>query len=204
MKSISIFLTFFLGILAFSYGQQKPITIEEERGDNNITLFAINNTLTDYDVSITIKGTGFRQRGRADRKTRVPGRSRVNLVSLIPERGKEPNFVYILDITDSLSRRVIRKDYELIKVNPPKPIVVYIPENCLNCEKITAELDESPFLYKTVLIAESESVHPYIKNALKGTDQTFETLDCAVLNIGGKIYPGINSYKEIEEKLEEK
>ena len=204
MKHLNTLICLFLFFSTFVYSQQKPITIEKEFVDNRINLYAINNTLTDYDVAITIKGTGFRQRGRADRKTRVPGRSKVNLLSLIAERGEEPNFVYILDITDSLSRRVIRKDYELIKIKPPKPIVVYIPENCLNCETITTELDESPYLYQTALISESENVHPYIKSALKGTDQTFETLDCAVLNIGGKIYPGINSYKDIEEKLEEK
>lgn len=182
--------------------EQRIIIIEEERLNNRLMLFALNKTLTDYDVAITVKGTGFRLPSGAPRKVRVPGRSRVNLINLVIERSQEPRYTYTLDITDSLSKRSLIREAELIKINPVKAITLYIPDNCTDCDTFINALDESPFNYKKVQLSENETIKSQLSQAL-GTSVNLENRETAIFNVGGKTYLHISSYEELMEKMEE-
>jgi len=86
-----IFLIFTSSLLA----QKRPIKIVDETINNRIDLYAINENLIDYDIIVTVKGTGFRERGGRQRKVRVPATSKVKVNSLIIERDKTPQYIYI-------------------------------------------------------------------------------------------------------------
>lgn len=181
------------------YAQENRITIEDEQVRNRLLIYASNNTLTDLDVAITLKGTGFRQRSGVPRKVRVPGRSKVNLISVVIERGQEPKYTYTLDVNDSLTRRSLVKEFELIKIQPKKMITLYKPDNCTNCEALTNGLEESPFLYKTIILSENETIKaqlsPYVPH--------LETTDKMIVMLGGKLYPEIETAEALLEVVNE-
>ncbi len=181
----------------------KPIQIVDEQENNRLNIFALNNTLKDYDVAITIRGTGFREPRSMGRLIRVPGRSKVNLISLVVDRDKKPLYTYELEISDSLSRRVLRKEFELIKITPENPITIIIPDKCTTCDTLMSQLDESPFNYKVQKLAENESMRTQLTPFLRSSGFDPDTMENPVVMIGGKMHLDINSYPELFAKLEE-
>lgn len=175
----------------------------DEQVNNRLHIYALNNTLKDYDVAITVKGTGFREPRSMARKIRVPGRSKVNLISLVIERDKTPMYTYELEVSDSLSRRVLIKDFELIKITPRNPITIIIPEKCTSCDTLMSQLDESPFNYRTQLLAENENMKTQLTPFLRSSGVDPDTLETPVVMIGGKMYLDIENYPDLYAKLEE-
>ena len=112
-------LAIILSVVCISFSataQLKEIKIEEVKKANRIFLYALNENLVDLDISIEIEGTGIRKPSGKPRLTRVPATSKVNIMSLIVEREKTPNYTYKLNVSEELSRRVIIKESTPIKV----------------------------------------------------------------------------------------
>ncbi|MAZ72562.1 MAG: hypothetical protein CMC70_05380 [Flavobacteriaceae bacterium] len=199
MRKISILL-FFLSIVSIKgIAQKKPIVIEEETNKNRIFFYAINENLEDYDVVLTVSGTGFKQRGGAERPIRVPATSKVQVKSLIKERDKYPMYEYSLKTTDSLSRRALRPTPEIIKINPYKPILMYRTTNCKQCDTISKSLAAGPYIHKTMLLTEKPDVTEILKRALPAID----TISTLIMSIGGALYTDIESYDALLIKLNE-
>lgn len=203
MKNLLIILVIFsFSFVALSQVPFKPIQIVDEQVNSRLNIFALNNTLKDYDVAITIKGTGFREPRSMGRKIRVPGRSKVNLISLVIERDKTPQYAYELEISDSLSHRVLRKEFELIKITPQNLITVIIPQNCTSCDTLMSQLDESPFNYRVEKLAENESMRTQLEPFLRNSGIEHETMESPIVIIGGKMHLDINTYPDLFAKLE--
>lgn len=203
MKNLLIILVIFsFSFVALSQVPFKPIQIVDEQVNSRLNIFALNNTLKDYDVAITIKGTGFREPRSMGRKIRVPGRSKVNLISLVIERDKTPQYAYELEISDSLSHRVLRKEFELIKITPQNLITVIIPQNCTSCDTLMSQLDESPFNYRVEKLAENESMRTQLEPFLGNSGIEHETMESPIVIIGGKMHLDINTYPDLFAKLE--
>jgi len=203
LKNLLLSLTAVLTLSTIAFAQEKPLEIEEERKANRLFLNVVNKNLQDFDVSITVEGTGFRQRKGVPRKVRVPATSKVNLVSLVIERGKQPNYTYKLDVTDSLSRRVIKKEYELIKIQPKKAITMYITEKCETCDTIINPLKRSPYLFKTYNVAENEGVRTQLEKAFVGASVPLSEMKNPVVMLDGKMYIHIASFDDLMMRVEE-
>jgi len=203
LKNLTFSLAILLGVTSSSFAQEYTVEIEESRKSNRLFLYAVNKNLVDMDVAITVEGTGFRQRKGVPRKTRVPATSKVNIISLIVERDQEPVYTYTLDVTDSLSRRVIKKEYELIKIDPKKSITIYIPDNCKNCDSIIDPLKKTPYFFMSYKITENEKIQKQLERAFANSSRTLESIDTAIIALGGKMYIYINTYDEMMAKLEE-
>jgi glutaredoxin len=201
-KNLLLTLTALL-TLTYAFAQEVPLEIEEERKANRLFLNVVNKNLQDFDVAITVEGTGFRQRKGVPRKVRVPATSKVNLISLVIERGKTPQYTYKLDVTDSLSRRVIKKDYELIKIRPKKNITLYLTEKCQTCDTIVAALDKSPYIYKTLSVSENEAVRTQLEKAFVGASVPLAEMENPVVMLDGKMYIHIASYEDLMMRVEE-
>ena len=186
-----------------SFAQEKPLKIEEERKSNRLFLNVVNENLQAFDVAITVKGTGFRQRKGVPRKVRVPATSKVNLLSLVIERGKQPVYTYTLSVTDSLSRRAIRKEYKKIKIEPKKAITMYITENCVTCDTIINPLKNSPYKFRSYVVGENEVVRQQLEKAFVGASVTLTEMKNPVVMLDGKMYIHIESYDELIMRLEE-
>ncbi|GHC51437.1 hypothetical protein [Ulvibacter litoralis] len=179
------------------FAQDEPIKIIEEKVVNRLMLYAVNETDTDYDVTITVEGTDFRQSTAKPRAIRVPATSKVNVSRLMLIKGKDPKYTYKLKVTDSLSRRALRKKFDLIKVNPKKQITVYITENCKGCDSIMKPLQDSKYKFTSYNLAEK----PEIKNQLKMAIPAIETMETPVFSLGGLLFPDIVNYDELIEEL---
>lgn len=174
-----------------------PIKIIEEKIANRLMLYAVNETETDYDVTITVEGTDFRQSKAKPRAIRVPAISKVNVSRLMLIKGKEPKYTYKLDVTDSLSRRALKKQFKKIKIDPKKPITVYITENCKGCDSIMKPLQDSKYKFKSYNLAEKTE----IKNQLKMAIPSIDTLETPVFSLGGLLFPEVKNYDELIEEL---
>ncbi|MDC8004352.1 hypothetical protein POV27_09835 [Aureisphaera galaxeae] len=203
-KNLYLSLTLLFALFStVAFAQEYKVDIEEERKANRLFLYAVNKNLVDLDVAIKVTGTGFRQRKGVPRKTRVPATSRVNLLSLIIERGKQPVYEYELDITDSLSRRVIRKEFELIKIDPKKNITLYLTEKCQTCDTIVSGLENSPYKYRTYNVAEDEKVREQLGKAFIGASVPLAEMQNPVVMLDGKMYIHIDSYDALMMRVNE-
>ncbi|MEL6810520.1 MAG: hypothetical protein AAFP76_04225 [Bacteroidota bacterium] len=199
LLSLTIILTFTSAIFAQDY----TVEIEEKKKANRIFLYAVNKNLVDLDVAITVEGTGFRQRKGIPRKIRVPATSKVNLIGLIIERGKQPQYTYKLDISDSLSRRVIKKEFQKIKIDPKKPITLYLTEKCTTCDTIVNSLNASPYKYKSYTVSENEGVRTQLEKAFVGASVPLAEMTNPVVMLEGKMYIHIDSYEALMMRVEE-
>jgi len=199
-----------LALLFFSiagFAQSKdliPVEIEEKLVNNKLTLYAVNKNLVDLDVEIKVTGTQFRQRGGRQMKYRVPARSKAPVSTLIVDRGKQALYKYELTVNDSLSRRVIRPKFELIRVKPKRNITLFLPDSCtVKCDTLIAELNKSPYIFESVKIADDNNIKTQLSKSLVGGQERLDTLTGPIVMIGGKMYLKIRQYDELMEKMEE-
>ena len=196
-----IFLLCFVSSLTTAvYSQDDIIKIVDENVSNRVMIYALNETDTDYDVMITVKGVGFRQSSSKPRLTRVPATSKVNIARLSLIKGAFFDYSYELVINDSLSRRALRKPFVLVKVKPKKQITVYIPENCTSCDSIMQPLKDGKYLFTSHNLGEK----PNIKKQLGISIIQLDSMQTPLFGLGGLLYPEVKNYAELLEKLLEK
>lgn len=180
------------------FAQDGPIQILDEQVANRIILHALNETDTDYDIKITVEGTGFRQSKSKPRLMRIPATSKVkNIARLMLIRGEEPNYTYKLDINDSLSRRALRKEFTKVKIKPKKPITVYITENCTDCDSIMKPLENSKWEFTRFELAGKTEIINQLKMAIPNLD----SIKKPVFSIGGLIFPKVENYEQLMEEM---
>ncbi len=184
--------------------EEYQVDIEEKRENNRVYIYALNKTLTDLDVSIEVEGTGFRQREGRERVYRLPARSKITIKTLVAERGQVPLYKYKLNISDSLSRRVVKAPFELIKIQPKKKITLFLPDSCaMKCDSLVQPLNNSPFFYDAIKISDNDAVKKQLSNALIGGQQRLDTMTSPIVMVGGKMYLQIADYDTLLEKLNE-
>jgi len=195
-KLLFVILTIFC--TSVTYSQEEIIKIVEETISIRLMLYALNETDIDYDVMITVEGTGFRQSAAKPRLTRVPATSKVNIARLTLLKDKTPYYTYKLIVNDSLSRRALRKQFELVKVKPKKQITVYITENCVSCDSIMKPLQDSKYIFTSHNLVEK----PEIKKQLLMAFPQLDTLKTPVFSLGGHLFPEVKNYTELIEELD--
>ncbi|MCW5519465.1 hypothetical protein J1N09_06425 [Aureitalea sp. L0-47] len=202
-KSIFVSILLILTVNVCVLAQDRPVKITDERVNNRLMIYAVNENEVDLDVSIKVKGTGFRQRGGVPRMHRVPKASKVNIASLVIERGRVPVYTYDLTVKDSLSRRVIRKPFTRIKIDPKKNILVYLKDGCTSCDSLIQKLDSSYYKYRTINLEEEEKkeVKDFLIRTFKYTKTPYDSISNPIVSLGGTLYSEIDSYDQLLEKL---
>lgn len=183
--------------------QDRPIKIIDKQKANRLLLYALNENEKDLDVMITITGTGFRQSKSKPRVTRVPATSKVNIKSLIIERGKTPQYEYELVVNDSLSRRALKRPFELIKIEAKRPILIYQTEKCASCDSLISNLEKSIYLFKTEKLSERPKMQAYLEKTLANSTTPLPSLTTPIVNLDGKIFVDIETYEQLMAKLKE-
>lgn len=195
-----------IALLLFTFiskAQDRPIKITDEQKANRLFIYATNENEKDLDVMITITGTGFRQSKAKPRLTRIPATSKVTIKSLIIERGKTPNYEYELVVNDSLSRRALKRPFELVKIEAKRPILVYLTDTCTSCDSLVANLEKSIYLFKTQPLSEQPKMQEYLEKSLEKSATPLASLTTPILNLGGKIFVDIETYEQLMDKLKE-
>ncbi len=183
------------------FSQEKPIEIVEETKANRLFLYALNKNEQDLDVSITVEGTNFRQSKSVPRMIRVPAASKVLLANLMVERGKRANYTYKLQVNDSLSRRAMRKEFEAIKIEPKKKVIVYIPENCTTCDSLVSSLENSRYLYTSYRFSEKPELKDQLAPAFTNATVQIDSLTTPIISLDGILHVKIEDYDQLLEEL---
>jgi hypothetical protein len=184
--------------------QVRPIEIEDELVNNRLNLYAVNKNLQDFDVILYVNGTGFKQRAGKPRAVRVPARSRVEVSSLIIERGQEPKYTYTIEVQEELSRRSLVREVELIKIQPKWPLTIYKTTLCAaNCDTLIAALNESPYLYTLTEIDAYPKVREQLKKLIVGGEERLNEMDTPIVMMAGKMYLTLTTYEEVMSTMEE-
>lgn len=199
MKKILLFFVFLF--LNQVNAQEIPIEIIDEKVSNRIRIYAVNRNEKDYDVMITIKGSNFRQSKSKPRLIRVPATSKVHLKDLIVTRGEQAVYTYDLIVNDSLSRRAIKKEYELIKIKPKKLITIYITDNCTNCNSFIDSLAQSRYLFSVLTLNEKPKAREALQKAFENQNIPLDSIHNAIVSLGGHLYISIENYQQLLEKL---
>ncbi|QQX76259.1 MULTISPECIES: hypothetical protein [Aequorivita] len=196
-------LLFVLLILSCSslLSQERPIEIVEGTKGNRLFLYALNKNEKDLDIIITVEGTNFRQSKSVPRPVRVPAASKVLLTNLMVERGKKANYTYKLDVSDSLSRRALRREFEAIKIDPKKKVIVYIPETCTSCDSLVAKLDKSPYLYTSYSFSEKPELKKQLAPAFANSTVKIDSVVSPIVSLGGVLHVKIEDYEQLLEEL---
>ncbi|MDC7999957.1 hypothetical protein POV26_02825 [Aequorivita todarodis] len=183
------------------FSQIRPIEIVEEAKANRLFLYALNKNEQDLDVSITVEGTNFRQSKGVPRAVRVPAASKVLVANLIVDRGKRANYTYELKVSDSLSRRALRKEYEAIKIAPKKKVIVYIPENCASCDTLVSNLDNSRYLYTLYKFSEKPELKAQLAPAFANAIVKIDSVTAPIISLGGVLHVKIEDYDQLLEEM---
>ncbi len=199
LKKLPIILLLFL--VCTVKAQDRPIKIIDEKKANRLLLYAVNENEKDLDILVTITGTGFRQSKAKSRLRRIPATSKVNIKSLIIERGKTPNYTYEIVVNDSLSRRALKRPFELIKIEAKRPILIYQTEQCTSCDSLISSLENSIYLFKTQKLSEQPKMQEYLEKTLANSTTPLASLTTPIVNLGGKIFVDIETYEKLIETL---
>jgi len=195
---------FFLFIISNVYGQNSAIKIIDEKKNNRLFVYALNESETDYDVKITITGKNIRQSTARPRFIRVPAASKVLMKSLITDRKKQPSYTYELVINDSLSRRALKPPATPIKINPKKQIVVYTADICGTCDSILSGLDSSKYIFQTINMSEKPDVKARMAKYLENRIPSLDSIGNPVVSVGGVLYITLDSYSKLMDLLNKK
>jgi len=200
IKYILLFLLFFT---TQANSQDNPVKIVDEEIRNRLALYAVNESETDYDVLLTVSGTGFKQRAGKPRWMFVPSASKVLINTLIIERGKRVNYTYEIQINDSLSRRSLRKPTEPVKIKPKKPITVFITKDCRTCDTLIKKLDQGKYQYKTHILSEKPEIREQIDRVLSQSKIPLDSLKTPIISLAGKLYTQIEDHDGLIEAMNE-
>ncbi|UCD59715.1 MAG: hypothetical protein JSV59_07380 [Flavobacteriaceae bacterium] len=202
MYKILLFLGF-LFTLVNGNSQDKKIDIITEDIPNRIAFYAVNVNEQDLDVMFTLSGTNFRQSKASPRFIRVPATSKVHMKTIVLIRGKKPSYTYKLKVNDSLSKRALKKESEQIKINPPKPITVYVPNKCDQCDSLLIPLTGSKYLFNLIKLDEQPKIQEQLQVAF-GKETPIDSLNSPIVNLAGKLYTNLITYDLLMEQINKK
>jgi hypothetical protein len=182
-------------IIALS--QPTELNIEEERRGNRVMLYGLNETLIDLEVTIEVSGTGFRQSKRKPRGVLIPAASKVHLLNLMVNKGETPKYTVKQKVSDSISRRTLKKQSIPIKIPTAKPIIMYVTENCTTCDSLVARLERSPYKYQNTYLEKDLETKKQIAKGFPRLD----TIVTPIFNIKGYLNTEILNYEDVFEKF---
>jgi len=193
----------FLMVIVFPklMAQDSPIEVITEETTKRIEFYAVNENEQDFDVMITISGNNFRQSKARPRFVRLPATSKVHLKTILPLREKKVSYTYDLVVNDSLSNRALKKEFELIKIQPKKRIVLYIPENCTVCDSLISPLNDGKYLFSSHLLSERPEMKKQLDQSL-GPSIILDSLKTPIVNLGGRLHTKIETYDQLLEALQ--
>ncbi|BFP39441.1 hypothetical protein FGF1_02860 [Flavobacteriaceae bacterium GF1] len=191
----------------FAWTQRGTVMVTETKSKNRIAFFAENRTFRDYDVLFEVKGTNFRQSAAKPRWIRVPAASRVHLKTIVLLRDKRPIYTKTLKTNDSLSKRALKKEFEVLDIPPPKirprkQITIYTSRGCDACDSIVNQLNSQNFIFRSVSLDENPKVKEQLGQFLSRSTQEMDALSSPIISLGGKLYSRITTFDRMMEEME--
>nr|WP_299382175.1 hypothetical protein [Allomuricauda sp.] len=199
-------LLFLLITSPLAQAQTGPVKVVESKSKTRIAFYAMNETFTDYDVLFEVKGSNFRQSAAKPRWIRVPATSKVHLKTIILLRDKQPSYTKSIKVNDSLSKRALKKEFEILDVPPPKikpkkHITVYTSSVCPGCDSIVSRLEAENYIFRSVSLDEQPDVKEQLGKYLSKSATEMDTISKPIISLGGRLYSWITNYEQLIEEL---
>lgn len=193
---VRIMITLLLALAPIvGFAQVADIKIEEEKRGRRIMLYGLNETLEDLEVTIEVEGTGFRQSKRKPRGVRIPAASKVHLLNLMLNKGETPQYTVKQTVSDSISRRAIRKESTPIRIPTRERIIMYSTANCTTCDSLVATLERSPYKYENTYLAKDSITRKQVARGITRLD----TIVTPLFNVKGVLNTEILNYEDLFE-----
>jgi len=178
------------------YCQTPAVELIEEKQAKRWLLFAQNNTDQEKEAFLIVQGEGFRR--SADRPVikKVPPKSKVLMITLIPLKNTSPTYTTIFNYDDQL--QAIRQNYgeqqeEHINIRPIKDneLTVFIKEDCPKCDRLLSYLNKKRIKYRRLDILKHNKVQEFLLDHLKEVSLSSELIKLPVVFYQGRKYYNI-------------
>lgn len=115
----------------------------------------------------------------------------MHLKTIFLLRDKRPVYTKILSTNDSLSKRVWKKEFEVLdipppKVRPKKQITIYTSKGCDACDSIVNRLNSQNFIFRSVSLDERPDVKEQLGHFLSRSAQEMDSLSSPIISLGGQ------------------
>ncbi|MEW7292651.1 hypothetical protein [Aquimarina sp. 2304DJ70-9] len=115
MKKNTVILFAILLVGFLSYSQEKPVRLVEEKQKKRTILYVQNDTNAEKSVFLKVNPTGYRRSAQRPIIKKIPAKSKVQMLILIPLTDVESNYTYDLIINDELETIDVKRSRELKK-----------------------------------------------------------------------------------------
>lgn len=163
-----------LSVSVFAKAQTPPaVELIEEKQPKRWNLYAQNNTDEMQEAFLLVQGEGFRR--SADRPTikKVPPRSKVLMITLIPIKGVTPTYTKIFTFQEEALQTVRkrkgegREEYVNIRPLDPKELTIFVEEDCPLCKMLVDFLNKNHYKYRKMDIHTHYKVREFMFDHLK-------------------------------------
>ncbi len=135
------------------------------------------------------------------------GSRSVHLKTIILLRDKRPVYTKTLRTNDSLSKRALKREFEVSyipppKVRPKKQITIYTSKGCDTCDSIVSRLNAGNFIFRSVSLDEEPEVKEQLGQILSRSTQEMDSLSSLIISLGGRLYTRITTFDRMMEEME--
>lgn len=199
------FVIFFL-FYAFAKAQSSQPLVEliEDKQPKRWMLYAQNNSDEEQEAFLMVQGEGFRR--SADRPVikKVPPKSKVLMITLIPLKGITPTYNTVFTFETKLQtiekrKGADREEYVNIRPLKTEELTIFLEEDCEKCNYLVAYLNKNHIKYRRLDVKKNGKVFDFMWEHLEGKIPSSDVVQLPVVMENDKVYHNIVNMKRFVE-----
>lgn len=176
------FISFFLFFIAFvkplvgqSQDIKPPVELIEDKQPKRWNMYVQNHSDIEYEAFLLVRGEGFRR--SADRPVikKIPPKSKVLMITLIPLKGVTPTYTKIFTYEEqlqSISKRKgasLEREEDHVNLLPvsPNQLTVFTEKDCEKCEYLINHLTKNRIRHRLLDVKKNSKVFDLMWSHLK-------------------------------------
>lgn len=163
---IVLFALFYSGA-SFGQTDSKAVELIEDRQAKRWMLYAQNNTNVEHEAFLIVQGEGFRR--SADRPVikKIPPKSKVLMITLIPIKGTTPTYTKIFKFEEQLQtitkrKKASRPDYVNIRPVRSNEFTVFTAADCPKCDILINHLSSNHIKHRVLTLETHNKVQGFM------------------------------------------
>ncbi len=184
-------------LLGFGFSQaSQDIEIIEEQGSNSVTLYGVNNTLADSEVSFRFETVGFVADENSPVKTTIGAKSKVKLVTLTAPANTECRYSSSISIVkstksaDAAERKAVMTTSTQMNLNK---INIFTRNGCGRCEFAVQYLTDNHIPFVELNTSIHEPNNDMMWSELEKANYDKKNVQMPVIVTAGRTYYNIES-----------
>ncbi len=173
--------------------QTPAVELIEDKQAKRWTLYAQNNTNIEQEAFLMVNGEGFRRSADRPIIKKIPPKSKVVMIILIPLKGATPSYTKIFTFEEQLQTIKKRKGegqkehVNLLPINPDQ-LTIFIENDCEKCTYLSNYLNRKRIKHRTLDIKKNSAVFDLMWSHLKDSVSGRELIKLPVLMHKEKMY----------------